>query len=81
MKSQGTGNYTKIVPIPKSHFEANNAVMIAGFPSPGMIGSIVCNHLIEPARLASNRVYSFEVYHTGSNMGRRQASASLQNLL
>lgn len=47
MKSQGAGNYTKIVPIPKSHFEANNAVMIAGFPSPGMIGSIVCNHLIE----------------------------------
>lgn len=40
-------NHTRVVPIPRSNFKANNSVMIAGFPSPGMIGSIVCNQLIE----------------------------------
>lgn len=42
---------TKIVHIPNSYFEPNNAVMIAGFPSPGLIGSIVSNHLIEQLEL------------------------------
>ena len=51
MKSDGRSNYTKIVPIPKSYFKANNAVLIAGFPGPGMIGSIVCNQLIEQLKL------------------------------
>lgn len=40
-------NHTLVVTIPGSNFKANDSVMIAGFPSPGMIGSIVCNHLIE----------------------------------
>jgi uncharacterized protein len=41
-------NFTHIVPVPSKHyFPANKSVMIAGFPSPGMIGSIVCAHLIE----------------------------------
>lgn len=40
-------DHTRVVPIPRSNFKANNSVMIAGFPSPGMIGSIVCNQLIE----------------------------------
>ncbi|HEY7776944.1 MAG TPA: PAC2 family protein [Nitrososphaeraceae archaeon] len=47
INSKEAENDTKIFPIPKSHFKLNNAVMIAGFPSPGMIGSIVCNQLIE----------------------------------
>ena len=45
-------NYTHIVPIPsKRHFTCNNTVMISGFPSPGMIGTIVCAHLIEELRM------------------------------
>lgn len=51
MKRHGPSNYTKIVPIPKSYFKTNNAVLIAGFPGPGMIGSIVCNQLIEQLNL------------------------------
>jgi uncharacterized protein len=41
-------DYTQIVPIPsESHPNIDNAVMISGFPSAGMIGSIVCAQLIE----------------------------------
>jgi uncharacterized protein len=41
-------NYTHIVPVPsRPDFTCNKTVMIAGFPSPGMIGSIVCSYLIE----------------------------------
>lgn len=40
-------NNTRIVTIPRSNFKTTNSVMVAGFPSPGMIGSIVCNQLIE----------------------------------
>lgn len=40
--------FVRIIPIPSSsHIIINNAVMIAGFPSPGMIGSIVAEQLIE----------------------------------
>ena len=40
-------NHTRVVAIPGSNFKPNNSVLVAGFPSPGMIGSIVCNQLIE----------------------------------
>jgi predicted ATP-grasp superfamily ATP-dependent carboligase len=40
--------FVRIIPIPSSsHIILNNAIMIAGFPSPGMIGSIVAEQLIE----------------------------------
>ena len=48
MDNDVSDNYTNIVPIRSlSQFTINNAVMIAGFPGPGMIGSIVCTQLIE----------------------------------
>ncbi len=44
-------NHTHVVSIPGSNFKPNNSVLVAGFPSPGMIGSIVCNQLIEQLKL------------------------------
>jgi uncharacterized protein len=51
MKNAEQSDSTKIVHDPNSYFQPNNAVMIAGFPSPGLIGSIACNHLIEQLKL------------------------------
>jgi uncharacterized protein len=51
MKHAEQSNSTRIVRDPDSTFQPNNAVMIAGFPSPGLIGSIACNHLIEQLQL------------------------------
>jgi uncharacterized protein len=51
LKNPEDSGSTKIVRVPNSYFRPNNAVMIAGFPSPGLIGSIACNHLIEQLAL------------------------------
>ncbi len=47
-KNHVNDEFAHIIPIPSSsHITINHAVMIAGFPSPGMIGSIVSEQLIE----------------------------------